>query len=115
MLRAIKAETVRLLHSAPWGGQWCGGRFDAGLQMPERQFDTLIALRDVGLVKIVQGYCLGQFEHVLGQAVADQRIASGDALHRTSRYLASSPALRSPATMARMIFMPVAPVTSCTT
>ncbi len=53
--------------------QWRGDGFDASLQLLERDFDPLIALRHLGLVEVVQGHGLGELEHVLGLVMTAQR------------------------------------------
>ncbi len=93
----------------PRSGQRRGDGLDASPQLLQREFYALIALRHLGLVKVVQGHGLSELEYVLGLIVTTQCLADrlGKALQRMSRGCARTSVLRSPATMARMIFMPV--------
>lgn len=50
-----------------------GGLY-TGLKVLEGEFDTLVTLCDLGLVKVVQRESLGQLEYVLGLVVATQRL-----------------------------------------
>ena len=99
-----------------------GGNGSTGLAAASfNRFSTasilLIAVRDLGLVGVVKLQRLVQGEDVLVAPVAGQRalIVSAEAWQRRSRWAASTPGSRSPATMARMMRMPVAPVMSVTT
>ena len=99
------------------GKQLIGGRCGALLQPLQDCLDLLVAGRHLGLVDVVQLERLGQGEDVLLPVIANQRLA-----HRLHGRMAPPVTVgsqdlgsRSPATIARMMDIPVTPVMSDTT
>lgn len=113
----VEAQRVGLLGPAAHLSQWLSRYGLVGGKHGQRALDLGIAFVDAGLVEVIQCQGLLQREDVFGKVVAYQsgpdRLDAGPQLR--SRIAASTPGSRSPVTMARMMRIPVAPVTSVTT
>ena len=110
----IECRSIGLAGPLPGRGKFIGGRSAALLQPLQDCLDLLVAGQHLGLVDVVQLERLGQGENVLRPIIAGQRLA-----HRLNGRMAPPVTVeartlgsRSPATIARMMDIPVTPVMS---